>query len=331
MTEECDYLVMGCGAQAMAFVDVMLRETDATFVMADRRAAPGGHWNDAYPFVRLHQPSACYGVPSRELGRGTKDKTGFNKGLLDLAPGIKVANYFHEVMADVFLPTGRVSYFPLSEVTPDRDMSGPDIKFELYQEKMPRDKLKKKEREAIAVRLEAFIKSNEKDAPVATELAKTMTKVVISQNNGQAPFWHVINFLGPGKCEPRGIVDLLAIRKNHLVPSTELMCEESSSEVTARSGHPPGARGGVSNGANGTPCTPPRTPGRPPVIRSGIFGGLPIPGADGCTAGKSLSGPRFIGAMRPALALLSIGAMTPVSILGGPQHTLCAPMMPPFT
>lgn len=43
---------------------------------------------------------------------------------------------------------------------------------------MPKDKLKKKEREAIAVRLEAFIKNNEKDAPVATELAKTMTKVM---------------------------------------------------------------------------------------------------------------------------------------------------------
>lgn len=51
--------------------------------------------------------------------------------------------------------------------------------------------------------------------------AKTMTKVVISQNNGTAPFWHVINFLGPGKSEPRGIVDLLAIRKNqgdHALP-----------------------------------------------------------------------------------------------------------------
>lgn len=44
--------------------------------------------------------------------------------------------------------------------------------------------------------------------------AKTMTKVVISQNNGKAPFWHVINFLGPGKCESRGIVDMLAVRKN---------------------------------------------------------------------------------------------------------------------
>ena len=34
----------------------------------DRRHGPGGHWNDAYPFVRLHQPSAFYGVPSRNLG-----------------------------------------------------------------------------------------------------------------------------------------------------------------------------------------------------------------------------------------------------------------------
>ena len=45
--------------------------------------------------------------------------------------------------------------------------------------------------------------------------AKTMTKVVISQNNRTAPFWHVVNFLGPGKCEPTGVVDLMAIRKNH--------------------------------------------------------------------------------------------------------------------
>ena len=44
--------------------------------------------------------------------------------------------------------------------------------------------------------------------------AKTMTKVVISQNNSKPPFWHVINFLGTKKAEPRGIVDLLAIRKN---------------------------------------------------------------------------------------------------------------------
>ena len=29
---------------------------------------PGGHWNDAYSFVNLHQPSAFYGVNSLPLG-----------------------------------------------------------------------------------------------------------------------------------------------------------------------------------------------------------------------------------------------------------------------
>ena len=45
--------------------------------------------------------------------------------------------------------------------------------------------------------------------------AKTMTKVIIAQHNKSGPFWHVVNFLGPNKAESRGIVDLLAIRKNH--------------------------------------------------------------------------------------------------------------------
>lgn len=116
MALQTDYLVKGCGATAMAFVDVMLKETDANFIMVDRRAAPGGHWNDAYPFVRLHQPSACYGVPSRALGHGRTDSTGFNQGLLELASGFEVADYFHQLMRDSFLPSGRVSFFPMSEL-----------------------------------------------------------------------------------------------------------------------------------------------------------------------------------------------------------------------
>jgi len=44
--------------------------------------------------------------------------------------------------------------------------------------------------------------------------AKTMTKVLISQSSGSQPAWHVINFLGPNKSEARGIVDLVAIRRN---------------------------------------------------------------------------------------------------------------------
>jgi hypothetical protein len=113
---QTDYLVKGCGASAMAFVDVMLKETDANFIMVDRRAAPGGHWNDAYPFVRLHQPSACYGVASRTLGHGRTDSNGFNQGLLELASGFEVTDYFHQLMRDTFLASGRVSFHPMSEV-----------------------------------------------------------------------------------------------------------------------------------------------------------------------------------------------------------------------
>ncbi|HTE39440.1 MAG TPA: hypothetical protein VK629_01340 [Steroidobacteraceae bacterium] len=118
---QTDYLVKGCGASAMAFVDTMLKETDATFTIVDKRAAPGGHWNDAYPFVRLHQPSASYGVPSRPLGHMRKDTMGFNRGYYELASGIEVTDHFHQVMRDVFLPSGRVNYHPVSEVTSDEN------------------------------------------------------------------------------------------------------------------------------------------------------------------------------------------------------------------
>ncbi|MBX9608337.1 MAG: NAD(P)-binding protein [Gammaproteobacteria bacterium] len=67
-TIDTDYLVVGAGAAGMAFTDALLSHCDADVVMVDRRHAPGGHWHDAYPFVRLHQPSATYGVDSRPLG-----------------------------------------------------------------------------------------------------------------------------------------------------------------------------------------------------------------------------------------------------------------------
>ncbi|MEM9563116.1 MAG: NAD(P)/FAD-dependent oxidoreductase [Actinomycetota bacterium] len=123
---EVDYLVVGSGATAMAFVDTMLTETDATFAMVDRRHVPGGHWNDAYPFVRLHQPSQYYGVASRPLGRGRKDASGLNRGFYELASGIEVTAYFHDVMDDVFLPSGRVSYHPSSEFTAPNGRPGGD-------------------------------------------------------------------------------------------------------------------------------------------------------------------------------------------------------------
>jgi hypothetical protein len=112
---ETDYLVVGSGAVGMAFADILLTETDAKIIIVDRFAKPGGHWNSAYPFVTLHQPSAFYGVSSRELSKGVKDETGWNKGLNDLASGAEVMAYFDEVMRHQFLPTGRIQYFPMCD------------------------------------------------------------------------------------------------------------------------------------------------------------------------------------------------------------------------
>ena len=115
-TINTDYLVIGSGAVGMAFVDTLLDEMpDVDIVMVDRFAKPGGHWNSAYPFVTLHQPSAFYGVNSRELSQGLRDETGLNKGLGDLATGAEILFYFDAVMRQKFLTSGRVRFFPLSD------------------------------------------------------------------------------------------------------------------------------------------------------------------------------------------------------------------------
>ncbi|MEM8695687.1 MAG: NAD(P)-binding protein [Pseudomonadota bacterium] len=111
---ETDYLIIGAGAVGMAFADTLLDETDAHITFVDRHAKPGGHWNDAYPFVALHQPSAFYGVNSTELGHPEKDEIGLNKGYYSLATGSEVCAYYENVMAKRLLPSGRVSYYPLS-------------------------------------------------------------------------------------------------------------------------------------------------------------------------------------------------------------------------
>ena len=103
----------------MAFVDTMLDETDAHFVIVDRHHLPGGHWNDAYSFVNLHQPSAFYGVASYELGGNRIDETGSNQGYYELASGAEVSAYFDRVMRERFLASGRVQYFPMCEYVGD--------------------------------------------------------------------------------------------------------------------------------------------------------------------------------------------------------------------
>jgi NAD(P)-binding Rossmann-like domain len=113
---ETDYLVIGAGAIGMAFVDTLLTDSDAHVVLVDRHHRPGGHWNEAYPFVRLHQPAAYYGVNSRELGQGTKDTVGLNAGMYGLSSGAELLAYFDQIMQQRFLPSGRVRFMPMSQV-----------------------------------------------------------------------------------------------------------------------------------------------------------------------------------------------------------------------
>jgi hypothetical protein len=116
---ETDYLIIGAGAVGLAFADTLLSETDAHITIVDRRGKPGGHWNDAYSFVTLHQPSSFYGVNSMPLGSGRRDTIGLNRGMYELASGAEVVGYFDRVVNQRLLPSGRVSYHPLSNVLED--------------------------------------------------------------------------------------------------------------------------------------------------------------------------------------------------------------------
>jgi hypothetical protein len=112
---ETDYLVVGAGAAGMAFVDSLIAESDADVVIVDRRHRPGGHWNDAYPFVRLHQPSAFYGVNSRVLGCDSIDESGPNAGLYERATGLEVCDYYQRVLDEHLLASGRVRFLGMCD------------------------------------------------------------------------------------------------------------------------------------------------------------------------------------------------------------------------
>jgi cation diffusion facilitator CzcD-associated flavoprotein CzcO len=106
---DTDYLILGAGAMGLAFADVILSEHPTSrIVVVDRRDSPGGHWNDAYPFVRLHQPAAFYGLNSTPLGQGGAD----------LASGPEIVAYYKRAM-DRFLATGRVQFLPMSDYRDD--------------------------------------------------------------------------------------------------------------------------------------------------------------------------------------------------------------------
>jgi hypothetical protein len=119
---DTDYLVIGAGLAGLSFTDTLIAESpDASVLMVDRRHGPGGHWNDAYPFVRLHQPSAFYGVASRNLGEDRIDERGPNAGFYERATAAEICHYVQEVVDETLLPSGRVDLRLMHDVADHGD------------------------------------------------------------------------------------------------------------------------------------------------------------------------------------------------------------------
>src|SRR5262245_52836446 len=103
----------------MAFTDALIDHADVHVTLVDRRPAPGGHWQDAYPFVQLHQASLFYGVASTVLGAGAVQSQGPEAGLQERARRPEIEAYYDAVLLRRFLASGRVSFLAASEFATD--------------------------------------------------------------------------------------------------------------------------------------------------------------------------------------------------------------------
>src|SRR3712207_7621504 len=96
----------------MAFTDALVHHSGVRVALVDRRHSVGGHWLDAYPFVRLHQASAFYGVASTLLGGGRIQPTGPEAGLHERATAPEVCAYYDRVLRERLLASGKVTFHP---------------------------------------------------------------------------------------------------------------------------------------------------------------------------------------------------------------------------
>lgn len=119
---EVDYLVVGAGAAGMAFTDALIDHAEVRVAMVDRRHSVGGHWLEAYPFVRLHQASAFYGVASTLLGGGRVQQHGPEAGLHERATVSEICAYYGHVLTDRMLDSGKVEFYANSEYVADRQI-----------------------------------------------------------------------------------------------------------------------------------------------------------------------------------------------------------------
>lgn len=111
---QADYLVVGAGAAGMAFVDALIHNADVHVALIDRRHSAGGHWLDAYPFVKLHQASEFYGVVSTPLGKGERQAGGPEAGMFQRAAAPDIVAYYARVLESM-VTSGKVTFFPNSE------------------------------------------------------------------------------------------------------------------------------------------------------------------------------------------------------------------------
>jgi hypothetical protein len=109
-TLQTDYLVVGAGAMGMAFTDALIDHADVHVTLVDRRHAASGHWQDAYPFVRLHQASVFYGVASTVLGTGAVQRSGPEAGLQQRARQAEIQAYYDDILEHRFVESGRVTF-----------------------------------------------------------------------------------------------------------------------------------------------------------------------------------------------------------------------------
>lgn len=109
-----DYLIIGAGASPLAFLDTLLQEMpDKKVILVDKKSAPGGHWNDDYDFVKLHQPSITYGISSKAL-EGSWAKLILTKATLPWkhrASKAELLAYFGNFV-DSKVASGQLQYFP---------------------------------------------------------------------------------------------------------------------------------------------------------------------------------------------------------------------------
>lgn len=105
-----DYVIVGAGAMGMAFADEIFSNSNCSITIVDKRASPGGHWQDSYSFIVTEQPAESYGVNSQEFENTSANEEGFGHQ----ASSNEIKAYYERLIAK-YIDSGRVHYYPNSE------------------------------------------------------------------------------------------------------------------------------------------------------------------------------------------------------------------------